>query len=177
MCFWTIVLWGINPILTRLCSDIIGIRPYMIVTTITTTLSIITINTVIQNDIWSEVGHKMFRYHPDLVKRWIIALSDGCLCLAVPTILYNILLSNTNSIAIIVTTTWYGAPILTTVLSFYVFRQVISPLQMGGIVVSLVGIVMMNVEDIIRENRNRRLLENVPLMELQGNQGQQHSTS
>lgn len=151
----TIILWGLNPVLTRLCSNIIGIRPYMIITTISTSVAIMTITTILQPSIWKEIQQKMFTNTanadaPDMAKRWVIALTDGILCLAVPQILYNIMLSKTASIAIVVTTTWYGAPILTSIISRYVFHQLISPLQFAGILVSLAGIVMMNIEEIIK---------------------------
>lgn len=147
----TIVFWGVNPILTRLCSDIIGIKPYMIVTTILSSTCTIVINTLLQRDVWNDLNRLLFRQHDDLWKRWLIILTDSILCLSTPSILYNILLSTTSSIAIVVTTTWYGAPILTCILSSFIFKQSISHVKMGGIIVSIIGIVMMNIEDIIRD--------------------------
>jgi drug/metabolite transporter (DMT)-like permease len=151
LCFITVVLWGINPILTRLGSDIIGIKPYMIATTLLQSISTCVIVSIMENDVWYLLEQGMF--YVSSVKKgltiWAICITDGILCLSVPFIIYNSLLSNTRSIAVIVTSTWYGAPILTTVLSYFVFNQHLTNLQIGGILVSLIGIVMLNIEEVL----------------------------
>lgn len=155
MCLATIVLWGFNPILTKLCSDLIGIVPYMMITSVVSSVSTLVINTFIQTDIWDEVQEKMFTTNnPNLVKCWVIALADGVFCLALPMILYNFMLSSSKSVAIVVTTTWYGAPILSTILCYFIFKQHLTYLQIGGIIISIGGIVMMNVEDVIKDVRS-----------------------
>jgi drug/metabolite transporter (DMT)-like permease len=153
MSLFTILLWGVNPILTRLCSDMIGIKEYMIITTIGSSTAILVINTFMNKYIWLSVIKSMFKHHNDLWKRWLIAVTDSVLCLAAPSILYNLMLSNTQSIAIVVTTTWYGAPIITSVISRYVFNQTLSYLQIGGIIVSIIGIAMMNIEEMIHTKK------------------------
>ena len=155
MCIPTIILWGLNPILTRLCSDIVGIRPYMMVTSIVACMATIAINSIMDYKVWSGIKSEYFTPHSDIAKRWIITGVDSIFCLALPMVFYNIMLSDTASIAMIVTTTWYGAPLVTCVLGVFVFSQSISPLQICGIIVCIGGIIMMNIEDIITEFKTR----------------------
>jgi drug/metabolite transporter (DMT)-like permease len=152
LCFVTVILWGINPILTRLGSNIIDIKPYMVATTIIQSIATCIIISIMKNDVWYLLEQGMFNI--ETMQKggiiWLISLSDGILCLSIPFIIYNNLLSTTNSIALIVTTTWYGAPILTTILSYMIFHQELTKLQFGGIIVSIIGIIMLNIEDILK---------------------------
>jgi drug/metabolite transporter (DMT)-like permease len=158
-CAATIILWGINPILTRIVSQMVGIRPYMITTSILSTTGIVVLNSVMHLNLWSDVWDKMVMSDsPDLWKVWLLTFTDALLCLAVPSILYNILLANTKSVAIVVTTTWYGAPLLTSVLGTFTLGQHLSKMQIWGIFVSLAGICLMNAEDIVRDMRNTEAL-------------------
>ena len=155
LCLPTILLWGLNPILTRLCSDKIGIIPYMLVTTFISCMSTIVISSLFYHSVWGKIKDELFCFHDDITKRWLIIATDSILCLCLPMIFYNLLLSDTSSIAIVVTTTWYGAPLITTVLSIVIFGQSISKLQIVGLFVCLGGIVMINIDEILFYVRTR----------------------
>jgi drug/metabolite transporter (DMT)-like permease len=161
-CGIIIVLWGIYPILTRLSSNNIGVKPYIIISTISYFLGTLIITTIIQKTIWNEIGEKLFKYQDDLAKRWILPIVNGLFCLAVPSILSSILLSTTKSVTIVVTTTFYGSPILSSILSYYIFHQNISKLQFGGIIVSIIGAILINIENILANNQNDE--ETLPLV-------------
>lgn len=150
MCISTVALWGLNPILTRLTSDMMGPRPYMIFTSIVTCVATLAINTIASKSSWSDLNAYMFTTtHPRLMTRWALATTDAVFCLALPSFMYNSLLAGTSSIALVVTTTWYGAPILTSILSRYIFSQPLTNLQIVGITISIIGVVMTNIEDIL----------------------------
>lgn len=151
LCLITSVLWGISPIVTRLYTDIVGIRVYLIANTVMQGVATCLINSALHKGAWGETGQVMFIEGE--WKRWLLLMGNSILCLSAPFVIYNTLLSNTESIAVIVTTTWYGAPILTSVLGIFVFGQRLSWLQIGGMCVCIGGVVMMNVEDMIKEHK------------------------
>jgi drug/metabolite transporter (DMT)-like permease len=158
LCSLTIGLWGTSPILTRLLTDIVSTRVFLITNAIIQGTATCVINSVIywKSDIWREAGRKMFVEAE--WKRWLLALCNGVLCLSVPFIIYSNLLSNTHSITIIVCTTWYGAPIVSSLLSWWVFGQRITALQGGGILLCIGGIVMLNIETMLKEREEEQAL-------------------
>jgi uncharacterized membrane protein len=134
-----IILWGINPILTRIGSDLIDIKPYMIITSILSTGGTMILNSIVAPSLWNTLVDKMTFYI------FSISFIDGVFCLAVPFFLYNILLSKGENIGIVVTTTWCGAPIFTSLLSYLVFDMKMTPLQMIGGALATVGIIIMSI--------------------------------
>lgn len=153
----TIVLWGISTILSRLFTDMVNTRVFLIMNAFIQSTATCVINSVIYRNegLWREVGREMFIKAE--WKRWVIILSNGIFCLSVPFILYNNLVSNTRSVAVIVCTTWYGAPIITSLLGWWVLGQKITMLQGGGMLLCIGGVVMMNVE-VIRDEEQQALL-------------------
>lgn len=156
ICIPIIFLWGLNPILTRISSNVIGIQSYIIITTIISSVSTIIIMTCLDIEIWKVTGYGLFSYHEDIKKRWSILFIDSIFCLSLPMILYNYLLNHTTSIAIIVMTTWYGAPLITSVLGIIVFKEYLSKLQVMGFVFCIIGVIMINIENIISEYKTRQ---------------------
>ena len=153
----TIGLWGTSPILSRLFTDMVNTRVFLIMNAFIQGTSTCVINSIIyrKEGLWREVGRKMFLEAE--WKRWVIILCNGVFCLSVPFILYSNLISNTRSVAVIVCTTWYGAPIITSLLGWWVLGQKISMLQGGGMVLCIGGVVMMNVETIKDEEQQALL--------------------
>ena len=67
--------------------------------------------------------------------------------MAIPAYLYNILVSDkANNISVIVITTWYGAPIMTSILSYFIFKEKLSLLQIGGVLLTIIGLILINIE-------------------------------
>ena len=138
--FIIIVFWGINPLLTRIGSDLITIKPYMIITSILSTGGTMILNSIVEPSLWNTLVEKM-TFHV-----FSIAFIDGIFCLAVPFFLYNILLSESDNIGVVVTTTWCGAPIFTTVLNYLIFNIALSPIQIIGSILATAGILLMSIE-------------------------------
>lgn len=140
-----IITWGLNPILTRIGSNLTDPRAYMILFSLINASSLLIINSAIDNDVWSKI--QLF----NTFKPIIIVVIDGIICMAIPAYLYNILVSDkANNISVIVVTTWYGAPIMTSILSYFIFKEKLSFLQIGGVLLTIIGIIMMNIESILK---------------------------
>jgi drug/metabolite transporter (DMT)-like permease len=139
--FVIIGTWGINPILTRIGSNLTDPRAYMILFSLINTTSLLILNTIIDDHVWSKI--LLFnRFKPI-----IIVIVDGIICMAIPAYLYNILISNTeNNISVVVITTWYGAPIMTSILSYFIFKERLSLIQICGIFITIIGLVLINIE-------------------------------
>lgn len=136
-----IITWGLNPILTRIGSNLTDPRAYMILFSLINTSSLLIINSAIDNDVWSKI--RLF----NTFKPIIIVIVDGIICMAIPAYLYNILVSDkANNISVIVITTWYGAPIMTSILSYFIFKEKLSLLQIGGVLLTIIGLIMINIE-------------------------------
>lgn len=139
--FIIIVTWGFNPILTRIGSNLTDPRAYMILFSLINTVSLLVLNTVMDNHVWS----KMILFNR--FKPIIIVIVDGIICMAIPAYLYNILVSNIeNNISVIVITTWYGAPIMTSIFSYFIFKEQLSLIQICGIFITIIGLVLINIE-------------------------------
>lgn len=182
----TILLWATNPILARIGSEMIGIKPYIITSSIFQITATIVIINLLDHNIWRDIYMALLTNNPtipqtpplntlmatptpqsspSLTKKWLVVAIDGIFCLACPFIIYNFLLMSANNIAIIVTTTWYGAPILTAIASTFILNQHLTGLQIGGIIISILGIILLNIEDILGfkdpEKNNEEELRNL----------------
>ena len=80
-----IITWGLNPILTRIGSNLTDPRAYMILFSLINTSSLLIINSAIDNNVWSKI--RLF----NTFKPIIIVVVDGVICMAIPAYLYNIL--------------------------------------------------------------------------------------
>lgn len=149
-----ILTWSFNPILTRYGSTMVSINAYTILSMIAYFVGITTIVSIYDRQVWPEIYNKM---QPKL---FLVSMVDGTCMLALPFFLYNILISKSETIGIVVITTWTTAPLLTTIWSYLIYKQSLHWLQVVGIVVTLIGIVIMNIK--VHHNQNietRRLLE------------------
>lgn len=52
--------------------------------------------------------------------------------------------------SVIVITTWYGAPIMTSILSYFIFKENLSLLQIGGVFITIIGLILINIENILK---------------------------
>lgn len=149
-----IITWSLNPILTRYGSTIISINAYTILSMMAYFVGITTIVSIYDKNVWHEIHDKTN------IKLVVAALTDGVCLLALPFFLYNILISQSDSIGIVVITTWTTAPLLTTIWSYFIYKQSLHWLQIVGIVITLIGIVTMNIKTNQSQNiESRRLLE------------------
>ncbi|KAG1660009.1 hypothetical protein FOA52_009829 [Chlamydomonas sp. UWO 241] len=137
----TIVTWGLNPILTKAAMrmKLVSIETYMIATWSVYIAAILAVTTYQDPSAWASL--RVLRGSSALVA---IVIADGALCLALPSYLYNTMLSSATSIAPVVITTWYGAPLLTTVLEGVLFGKHIGAVQWGGVLLSVIGLAMIN---------------------------------
>jgi drug/metabolite transporter (DMT)-like permease len=157
-----IITWGLNPILTRIGSNLTDPRAYMILFSLINTSSLLIINSIIDNDVWSKI--RLF----NTFKPIIIVVVDGVICMAIPAYLYNILVSDkSNNISVIVITTWYGAPIMTSILSYFIFKEILSLLQIGGVLITIIGLIMINIESVKPLPPPQEVNESVPLRSAQ----------
>lgn len=152
-CVLIVLLWGANPILTRLCSSAIGVEAYMLATSVLSTATTLALTTAVFPGSWRDLSREMFSCSAssavgarELSRRWLIATADSVLCLALPFFLYNLVLTRAETAALVVTTTWYGAPIVTSVIARVAFGETLTPLQVAGILTSLLGVVLTNFE-------------------------------
>lgn len=134
-----IFTWSWNPILTRYGSSLIDIKAYMLLALLFYTFGTIAINLIYDISAWSEMLSKTRS------KTLGVAFVDGFFLMAVPFFLYNVLISNSNSLGILVITTWTTAPLLTTLWSYLVYKQTITLVQLMGIITSVLGIITMQI--------------------------------
>lgn len=142
LCFSIIIVaWGLNPIFTRIGSNLTDPRAYMVLLSVVSTASLLVLNTVADHQVWDKIG-TLFSWKPIG-----IVLIDGILCMAIPSYLYNLLVSSVeHNLSVVVISTWYGAPLVTSILSHLFIGEQLSVLQMGGICVTMIGLVMINIE-------------------------------
>lgn len=132
-----VIAWGINPILTKYGSQLSNVEVYMVMTSILYTIGVVTFNSAAIPGLWRQM------YNHLSSRLIVVACIDGVLCLALPFYLYNILLVESDSMAVVITVTWCSAPILTTVLSYFIYNQTLTWIQIGGIFITLTGIFML----------------------------------
>ena len=133
-----IATWGINPLLTHSGSQLIDVKTYTVMTSFFFVAATIILSSISKPGLWVLMSTDMS------FKLFVISFTDGVLCLAVLFYIYNMLLTNSESIGIIVSITWCAAPIVTTILSYLILGMKITSLQCVGMGVAVVGIFVMS---------------------------------
>jgi drug/metabolite transporter (DMT)-like permease len=156
-----ILAWSFNPILTKVGSNLININAYTILSMFSYCTGTIAMISIYDKTLWHELAHKF------TAKLFWISFADGAVMLALPFFLYNVYISKADNIGIVVITTWTTAPLVTTIWSYLIFKQKLQWLQILGIIITLVGVVIMNIKlkdkapDITQDIENIDLLQNV----------------
>lgn len=151
----TVIGWGANPILTRFCSNMIGIKQYLFISCIVYAFALCLLITISDINVYQNI-RKSFFSHETSIKIWSIMLVDSIFCFSLPFYTYNILLSTSDSVAVLVICTWYTAPIITSIISVFAFKEYLSRLQILGIFISITGITLINIESILKHFKEEK---------------------
>lgn len=161
----TVIGWGANPILTKLCSNMIGIKQYLFISCIVYAFALCSMITISDKKIFQNI-HKSFFSHETSIKIWSIMFIDSIFCFSLPFYTYNILLSTSDYVTVLVICTWYTAPIITSIISVFAFKEYLSTLQILGIFISITGITLINIENILKHFKEDKPTTQVQDIEL-----------